>query len=433
MVAMRPTAGLRGLWRNPDFLRLWAGETVSLVGSQITTLALPLAAVLTLQATPVQVGLLSAARFAPFLLLTLFVGVWVDRHKRRPILIAANLGRAVVLGLVPLLALTGSLRLAHLYIVAFLSGGLTVLFDLAYQSYLPTLIPREQLVEGNSKLQSSASAAVVGGPGLAGLLISAFTPPLALLLDAVSFLVSVLTLVAIRHTEPAPASPQVQQGWWPQIRKGLGVTFGNPYLRAIASEATTYNLFGTWVETLYVLYAVRELGLGPAALGTTLALGSVGSLLGSLFAGRWAERLGVGRAIVGAMVLACLSPLLLLAAGTWRSVAVPMLVLSFFLGGIGLAVSNVTVVSLRQAIIPKHFLGRINASYRFFIYAGIPIGGLRRGPRRSSGATGGACDRRGRPFVGAATGVVLTRTAASPASRRGGLGFTIRRFGTATL
>ena len=196
-----------GLWRHPDFRKLWAGETVSLFGSEVTELALPLVAVLALDAGAGQMGLLAAARFAPFLLVTLPAGVWVDRRRRRPVLIGANLGRCLLVALVPLLAGLGLLRIQHLYGIAFAVGVLTVLFDVAYQSYLPSLVDRGQLVEGNSKLQASASVARVGGPGLGGLLVQLAGAPRALLLDAATFAVSAATLLAIRQPEPAPPGP----------------------------------------------------------------------------------------------------------------------------------------------------------------------------------------------------------------------------------
>ena len=195
-----------GLWRDSDFLRLWAAQSVSLLGSQVGGLALPLAAVLALRASPLQVALLSAASWAPYLFVSLFAGLWVDRHLRRPIMIAADLGRAALLAMVPLSYALGALRIELLYAVALLSGTLTVFFGLAYGSYLPSLVPRERLVEGNTKLQASSSVAEIGGPSLGGLLVQALTAPLAVALDALSFLVSALSLSRIRRVEPQPAA-----------------------------------------------------------------------------------------------------------------------------------------------------------------------------------------------------------------------------------
>ncbi|HYO49564.1 MAG TPA: MFS transporter, partial [Chloroflexia bacterium] len=193
-----------GLWRHPDFLKFWAGETVSLFGTQITLLALPLTAVLLLNATPSQMGLLTAIEFVPFLFITLFAGVWSDRKRRRPVLVASNLGRGILLASVPAAALMGWLTIEYLFLVVFLFGIVGVFFEVAYQSFLPSLVEREELVEGNSKLFASASAAEIGGPGLAGLLVGVITAPFALVLDAVSFLVSGGTLWLIRKPEPEP-------------------------------------------------------------------------------------------------------------------------------------------------------------------------------------------------------------------------------------
>ncbi|GIV95869.1 MAG: hypothetical protein KatS3mg057_0526 [Herpetosiphonaceae bacterium] len=229
------------LSRNLDFLKLWSGQTISLFGSEISELALPLTAVLVLQATPIQMGLLGVARFVPFLLVTLLAGVWIDRRRRRPILIAADAGRGVLVALVPLLAIAGMLRIEHLYIVAFMVGVLSVFFELAYQAFLPSLVEREQVIEGNSKLQASASATAVGGPGLAGLLIEIVSAPVALLIDAFSFLISAVSLSLIRKPEPEPLARRPGESLLRQIGEGLRVVFGNPYLRAFVGEAASFN------------------------------------------------------------------------------------------------------------------------------------------------------------------------------------------------
>jgi MFS family permease len=368
--------GFLGFRRYPAFFKLWVGETVSLFGSQITTLALPLTAVLTLQATPAQLGVLNAARYAPFLLVTLFAGVWVDRGRRRPVLVGANLGRMVLLLLIPLAAVSGLLRVEYLYVVAFLVGVLTVFFDLAYQSFLPSLVRREHLVWGNSRLQASASTAEIGGPGLGGVLVELVTAPFALLFDALSFLVSAISLALIRAPESTPTPPADRGGLRAEIGEGLRVTFGNRYLRAIAGEAATFNLFEQAILTLFVLYATRELGMGAGVLGLTIATGGVGALVGSLVAGYAASRFGLGAALVGSMTLACVAPLLIPLTGGDLAVAVPLLLLAFLAYGIGLGISSVHAVSLRQAVTPDGLLGRMNASYRFLVYGAIPLGAL---------------------------------------------------------
>lgn len=365
-----------GVWRNPDFLKLWASETVSLFGAHVTTLALPLAAVLTLDATAGQVGILNAARFAPFIGVTLFAGVWVDRYGRRPILIWANFGRALLIGLIPLGAYLGFLRMEYLYAVAFLVGILTVFFDLAYQAYLPSLIEREQLTEGNSRLQASASAAEVGGPGLGGLLVQVMTAPYALLIDAISYVFSAVTLSTIRRRERKPDKDAEQPPTLEAIRDGFKFTLGNPYLRPIAGEAATFNLFEQAILTVFVIYAVRELDLSAGLLGAIISTGAVGALLGSILAAYPVPRVGLGPTIVGSMVLACTAPLLIPIADGPRLLLVPLLMLAFFTYGVGLGVSSVHAVTLRQTITPDRLFGRMNASYRFFTYGAIPIGAL---------------------------------------------------------
>jgi MFS family permease len=365
-----------GLWRNSDFLKLWIGESISLFGTQITTLALPLVAVLMLKASPTQMGLLNAAAFVPFLLFSLPVGVFIDRKRRRPVLILSNLGRAVLLALVPLLAFWGMLHIEYLIVIAFLVGLFTVFFHLAYQSYLPSLVTRDQLVEGNSKLTASQSIAEIGGPGLAGLLIEFLSAPFAILLDAFTYAVSALTLGLIRRPEPAPSPPTTKINLVHEVSEGLRVVFGNQYLRAIAGEAASYNVFWNVIEAVYILYAVQRLGLRPGVIGLVFTLGSTGAFLGALMANKLASRFGVGPTLLGAMALACLVPLLIPLASGQTIGAVALLTTAAFLGGIGVAISNIHAVSLRQAITPNRLLGRMTASYRFLIYGTIPLGAL---------------------------------------------------------
>ena len=370
---------MAGLWRHRDFRKLWAGETVSLFGSEVTELALPLVAVLVLDADAGQMGLLAAARFAPFLLVTLPAGAWVDRRRRRPVLVASNLGRALLVGLVPLLAGLGLLGMGHLYGIAFAVGVLTVLFDVAYQSYLPSLVDRDQLVEGNSKLQASASAARVGGPGLGGLLVQLIGAPRTLLVDAASYLVSAASLLAIRGREPAPATNAggvSGVGFRQEVAEGLRVTYRNPVLRAMAGLAATYNFFSQVIEALLVLYATRELGLSAGLIGLIVASGSVGALVGAALTGRLERRLGVGPSLILAVVVECAALLLVPIASGPAPLAAGLLGLAFAGNGFGLGLSNVLAVSLRQAVTPDRLLGRMNASYRFLTYGAIPLGAL---------------------------------------------------------
>ena len=262
---MRPR--FAGLWRHADFVKLWTGQTISLFGSQITFLALPLTAVLVLEASPAQMGFLTAAGAIPSLLVGLFVGVWVDRYRRRPILIAADLGRAALLFAIPVAAILGMLRIEHLYVVAFLVGTLELFFDVAHRSFLPSLVKREQLVEGNSKLEMSRSIAMILGPGVAGGLVQLVTAPIAIAVDAISFLISALFLGWIRAPEPAPKPSDQRENIWRELGEGLRLVSGNRLLRAIAGCMGIVGLFNSVLEAVFVLYVTRELGIEPGLLG----------------------------------------------------------------------------------------------------------------------------------------------------------------------
>jgi MFS family permease len=368
---------LSGLWRHPDFVKLWAGHTISRFGSEISQLAIPLTAALVLNASAFQMGLLGTFEFAPFLLLSLFAGVWVDRLRRKPILIVADIGRALLLGSIPLAAVLGVLRIEQLYVVGFCTGILTVLFDVADQSYLPALVSRGHLVEGNSKLEMSRSVAQIAGPGVGGALVQLVSAPIAILVDAVSFLASAVCLATIRAREAAPVRHAHGGGSiWAELREGLVVVLGNPHLRSIAGCTATTNLFGNGMMAVYVLYATRELGIGPALLGIILAAGGPGALLGALLAGRMANRFGLGATIIGASLVGGLANLLVpLASGPELAIAA-LLLLASFVGGISNPVYNINQVSLRQAITPDRLQGRMNASVRFIVWGTIPIGAL---------------------------------------------------------
>jgi MFS family permease len=365
-----------GLWRDREFLKLWSGESVSQMGAQITQLALPLAAVYQFEASSTQLGLLNAASFAPFLGATLFIGVWVDRRRRLPLMIWSNIGRGLLVGSVPLCAALDVLSIGYLYVAALLIGVLTVVFDVSYQSYLPSLIKREQLIEGNSKLQATSSIAQIGGPGLAGLLVGWLTAPVALLANAFSYVVSVVGLLAIRRPEPAPAVPEQRVSTARSIAEGLRMVFRNASIRAIALQAGTYNLCWMSLQTVFVLYAARELGMGPATIGLVLGGGAVGSLVGAVGAGWLKQRLGLGRAVIAELVLCCAAPVLVPLAPGGGPVSYGMYILAFASCGIGSTMSTIHVVSLRQVITPDHLLGRVNAGCRFIAWGPLPLGAL---------------------------------------------------------
>jgi MFS family permease len=367
--------GLIGLWRHPDFVRFWAAQSVSAIGSQLSLVALPLLAALTLDASAGQMGVLAAAAGAPFLLFGLLAGVWVDRLRRRPLLVAADLGRAAVLAAVPLAALLDALSIELLWAVAFVVGGLTVVFDVAYLAYLPTLVRRDQLLEGNAKLQASASVGQVAGPGLAGALVGLLTAPAAILIDALSYLASALFLGRIRAPEAAPA-PAAGRHLRREIGEGLGAVRRDRVLRALAACSATTNLFGFAFLAIYVLYMTRELGLGATGVGLVFALGGVGALAGAVLAGPIARRLGVGRATIGAQALFGLFGLTIPLAVLVPAIALPMVAAAEFLQWLALLVYDVNAVSLRQARAPARLHGRVNATMRFLISGMQPVGSL---------------------------------------------------------
>jgi len=393
-------------------MTFWTGETISLFGSQVTALALPLTAILVLDATPWQVGVISASGFAPFLLLTLFVGVAVDSWPRRPIMVVANVGRGLLLLLVPLLALAEALQIWHLAVVAAAVAACQVFFELAYQSYVPSLVSKDQLVDGNAKLQASAAAADVGGPGLAGLLVQAVTAPFAILLDALSFFASAFAISRMRKPDQRRERARKRTRLRAEMAQGLRLVLGNRYLRAMAGEATTFNLGFTIIETVLLLYAVQQLDMSPAVVGLIFSVGSVGSLLGAVVATPAQRRLGLGRAMTGAYLFACLPALLIPLAGPGSSLAVPLLTGTYFLVGIGVASSQVYVYALRQAITPDRLLGRMNSAYRFFVTGMLPLGAL------IGGALGGQIGLRMTLVVGGVCVVLaLVWIAASPIPR----------------
>ncbi len=365
-----------GLWRDSDFMKLWIGETVSLLGSQITPFALPLVAILVLNATPDQMGILGAVEFAPFLLIGLFAGVWIDRRRRRPILIGADIARTLLLATIPIAAMLNALSMMQLYIVGFLVGIFTVFFDVSYQSYLPALVKREKLVEGNSKLEISRSVATIAGPGLAGQLVQLVTAPIAIAIDAVSFLVSAIFLSLIRVPEPDPVPHGERRSFWMEIREGLNVVLGNPLLRSIAGCTATANLFGSIMGAVLLLYLTRVLHIEPGLLGLIFSIGSIGALVGALYAGRAAQRFGVGPTIVGSALLGGLGSLFIpFAAGPLPVIAV-LLIGAQFLMGLSGTIYNINQVSLRQTITPDRLQGRMNATMRFMVWGTMPIGSL---------------------------------------------------------
>jgi MFS family permease len=373
-VRFRPTGGL---WRHPDFIKLWSAETISQFGTRISGLALPLAAVIVLHATAFEVAALTVVEFLPFLLVSLPAGVWVDRLPRRPLLVAGDLARAALLASIPIAYAFDALTIWQLYGVGFLVGIATVFFDVAYQSYLPSLVERPQLVEGNSKLEISRSAAQLGGPGVAGVLVDLLSAPVAILFDAVSFLGSALFIFGIRkperllHGEEAEPRRSMRE----ELAEGLRYVLRHPYLKNIAACTATFNFFGMLMFALFPVFAVRSLGLSPKAIGLALTFSNVGPLIAAFSANRISKRLGVGPTIVVASMLA--GPMFVLVPfAPHGNAALAVLAPAFLVGGFANVVYNVTQVSLRQTITPERIQGRMNSVMRFIVWGTIPLGSL---------------------------------------------------------
>jgi MFS family permease len=362
-----------GLWRQPDFLRFWGAQTISQFGSQVSQLALPLAAILVLDASAFEVALLGTVEFLPFLLFALPAGVWVDRLRRKPILVLGDLGRAVALGSIPLAYAFEALTIWQLYTVGFVVGVGTVFFDVAYQSYLPSLVERSQLVEGNSKLEVSRSGAQLAGPGLAGVLIGAVTAPYAILLDAISFVGSAVLLFRIRQPETVP-EPTAKPNMRRELMEGLRYLLGHRLWRPLAVTVAISNFFNTLAFSIFLVYAVRELEMSAALIGLVFGLGNVGWLVGALAAGRLPARLGVGATLIGSALL--FGPALVLVPAAPQSEPAPFFVIALVLATFGGIVFNVTGISFQQAVTPDRMLGRLNATRRFIVWGVIPLGSL---------------------------------------------------------
>ena len=383
-------------------MKLWAGQTVSQFGSMVTRDALPLIGVLVLRASPWQMGVLAAAGLAPVLLIGLLAGAWVDRLRRRPILIAADLGRAVLVASIPAAALLGRLTLTHLVIVAALAGGLTVFFDVAYQAFLPSLVSPDQIFEGNSKLSLTGSLAEIVVPGITGLMVQIISAPLTLVVDALSFFGSAISLARIRAPEPLAAPRDPQASLAREIGDGLRLTWGQPLLRALALAAAWGDFFGSFYGALFSLYALSVLGLTPAVLGLLIACGGVGALVGATVARPMARRLGQGPALIVASALMHLFGLLTPLAGGPRWLIILCLLLPQLFGDLFREAFEISALSLRQSITPVHLLGRVGASMNFVI-GGVATLGLLAG-----GALGSAIGIRPAIWVATLGGAAAT-------------------------
>ena len=366
------------LWRERDFVKFWSAATVSLAGDAVTRLALPLIAIVLLDATPFEVGVLGAAQFLPFLVAGLPAGAIIDRlARKRRLLVAADYARSVALLSVPVTYWTGSLTLAQLYAVALFGGLLAVFFDVTAASYLPALIRREQLVDGNSKLELSRSSAEIVGPGAAGLLIEIASAPAALILDAISFAASGAVLARIRRTDlpvtAPPAGPRIR-GLGREIIEGTRFVFGHKYVRPIALTTTTANFFRSSLTAVLLIYLVREAHASAGAIGAAFAVGNIGFVAAALLAPRLACRFGVGPVMMFAV--SAFGPAALLVAVAPLELAVAATGAMVLVDSFGIGLHGVNQVSLRQAVTPARLRGRMIATLRFLNFGAIPLGTL---------------------------------------------------------
>lgn len=365
------------LWRNRAFLRLWLAQAISNSGTAITTVALPLTAVLILGATPTQMGLLGMASSLPNLCFGLIAGVWVDRTRRRPLLVGADLGRALLLGSIPVAAWLGQITLLQLWMVTFLVGTLTVFFQIASIAVLPALVDNTQLVEANSKLSISDAVISIGGPGVAGGLVQLMSAPSAVIIDAISYLLSAFALGSIGAAEPVPV--RRESHLWAEIGEGVYELIRTPLLKTLTITSSLGMLAGGLENTVLILFLARTLHFTPTTIGIVFACGGVGSLVGALLNHWITQQLRIGPTLLLGKGLCIVSGLLTLLAGLW-GYAFLLIAAGAVLNGIGSSFYFVNQVSLRQALTALHLLGRVTAARRFILFGmavlGAALGGL---------------------------------------------------------
>jgi hypothetical protein len=368
-----PTRRRGGLVHHRDFRLLWAGQSISDVGTAVSTIVLPLIAVVYLHAGTFAVGALAAAQWVPWLLIGLPAGVWVDRSRRRPLMIGCDLLRAALIASVPVAAAVDRLGMAQLFVVAGLTGFVTVVFQVAYLSYVPILLDRDDLTEGNAKLQGSSAVAQVVGPGVGGLLVQAFRAPFALVVDAASYFASALAILAIRVREPEP-EPAEHRSLRREIAEGLRYVAADPFLRVLTIAPAVANFFFVGFEAINVVFLVREVRVAPATVGLLVGLVSLGSVVGAAIARPVGRAIGTARAVWLATVIT--APFGLLIALTTRGAGLTFYVVGNVVLLVGILVYNVTVSSFRQAYCPPEILGRVIATMRFVLFGTIPLGAL---------------------------------------------------------
>jgi Na+/melibiose symporter-like transporter len=361
-------------WHNRDFRRLWGATAISLFGSEIGDLALPLLAIITLSADASQVGLLRSAQFLPFLVATIPLGLVVDRSARRSLMIAADLGRFVLVGSIPVLVWLGVRQIEVLYLLVFGAGTLTVLYQLADFAFLPDIVPRRELIDANGKLSAAQSANEIAGKGVGGLIVAALTAPFAVVLDAATFLMSALCLARIADPDPSSIAAVEGPSGLASALVGLSIAMRNRFIRPLLGEATTFNFFNEIFILGLLVYAVRDVGLGPALIGSVFVAGGIGSFLGAWFGTRFTSRFGYGRVLLATMLLGNTAPAAVVLLGGDRYLGLAILATIFLVMGVGIGVANMHAVSLRQIAVPEQVRGRVNAGYRLVSWGALPLG-----------------------------------------------------------
>ena len=401
-----------GLWRHPDFLRLWAAQAASAFGSRITRTALPIVAILTLGASPTEVAVLSALGVAPGVLVGLFAGGRVDRTARRPLLVGADLVRALLLLTIPAAAWLGALSMPQLYAVAAATGAATTLFEIADRSFLPSLVGPERLVEANARLEATDSVAESVGPGIAGVLVQALSGPAAVALDALTYLWSALMLGRIRAREEPAAPPEEGFGLLADARAGLRACMAHPLVRPLLLAESLMYLFGGFYLALYMVLALETLRLSPAAAGLVIGVGGVGAFAGALLAAPLGRRLGTGPPLAVSLAVGQPANLLVPLAAQAVHLAIPLLVAQQLLGDAFLGAYLIHAVSLRQRVLPAAVLGRANAVFHVATGLLLPAGALLAGPLADALGVPGAL------WIGACGGLLAAAVLlASPAAR----------------
>jgi MFS family permease len=369
-------AGQSSVWRNRQFRRIWVASTVSSFGSEVAEIALPMLALLTLSASAVEVGLLRVAQFLPFLLATLPLGVLVDRRRRHrlALMVSADLGRFMLIAAIPITIWLGVARIELIYVLMFCAGVLTVLYQIADFALLPSVVEPAQLVDANGKISAGQSANEIGGRGAAGLLVQAISAPAAIAVNAVAFLVSGLTLRNVTSNQAGSIDDEPRRSVWTEVGDGLALAVRHRVVRALLGEATTFNLFNELFIVGLLIYAVRELGLGPAAVGLVFTAGGVGSFVGAWFGARLTARFGYGRVLLIMLILGNTAPLGVALTHYAAEAAPAVLCGVFVVMGVGIGVANVHAVTLRQTAVPERLRGRVNAAYRLISWGAVPFG-----------------------------------------------------------